>query len=92
LWCSFATRERSGLLLYNGRFNQKHDFIALELVDEQVQLTFCTGKQALPTLTTGKQVPPTTTTGKQAPPTLTPGKQAPPIFTTGKQARPSNDR
>ncbi|XP_056454757.1 cadherin EGF LAG seven-pass G-type receptor 1-like [Gadus chalcogrammus] len=40
---SFATRERSGLLLYNGRFNQKHDFIALELVDEQVQLTFCTG-------------------------------------------------
>ncbi|KAK0145976.1 Cadherin EGF LAG seven-pass G-type receptor 1 [Merluccius polli] len=41
---SFATRARSGLLLYNGRFNQKHDFIALELVDEQVQLTFCTGE------------------------------------------------
>ncbi|KAL4681681.1 hypothetical protein H8959_007158 [Pygathrix nigripes] len=37
---TFATQERNGLLLYNGRFNEKHDFIALEIVDEQVQLTF----------------------------------------------------
>ncbi|KAK2121823.1 Cadherin EGF LAG seven-pass G-type receptor 1 [Saguinus oedipus] len=37
---TFATQERNGLLLYNGRFNEKHDFIALEVVDEQVQLTF----------------------------------------------------
>ncbi|XP_014806813.1 PREDICTED: cadherin EGF LAG seven-pass G-type receptor 2-like, partial [Calidris pugnax] len=36
----FATKERDGLLLYNGRFNEKHDFVALEIVGEQVQLTF----------------------------------------------------
>uniref|UniRef100_A0A3B3SA85 Cadherin EGF LAG seven-pass G-type receptor 1 n=1 Tax=Paramormyrops kingsleyae TaxID=1676925 RepID=A0A3B3SA85_9TELE len=40
----FATRERNGLLLYNGRFNEKHDFIALEIVEEQVQLTFSAGE------------------------------------------------
>ena len=40
----FATRERNALLLYNGRFNEKHDFIALEVVDEQVQLTFSAGE------------------------------------------------
>lgn len=39
----FATRERNALLLYNGRFNEKHDFIALEIVDEQIQLTFSGG-------------------------------------------------
>lgn len=41
--CRFATRERSALLLYNGRFNEKHDFIALEIIDEQIQLTFSGG-------------------------------------------------
>ncbi|KAL4656773.1 cadherin EGF LAG seven-pass G-type receptor 1-like [Arapaima gigas] len=40
----FATRERNALLLYNGRFNEKHDFIALEITEEQVQLTFSTGE------------------------------------------------
>ncbi|NWI40027.1 CELR2 protein, partial [Picathartes gymnocephalus] len=40
----FATRERNGLLLYNGRFNERHDFVALEIVDEQVQLTFSAGE------------------------------------------------
>ncbi|XP_019732668.1 cadherin EGF LAG seven-pass G-type receptor 1-like isoform X3 [Hippocampus comes] len=40
----FATRERNALLLYNGRFNEKHDFIALEIVDEQIQLTFSGGE------------------------------------------------
>uniref|UniRef100_A0A8C4MVR6 Cadherin EGF LAG seven-pass G-type receptor 1 n=1 Tax=Equus asinus asinus TaxID=83772 RepID=A0A8C4MVR6_EQUAS len=40
----FATQERNALLLYNGRFNEKHDFIALEIVDEQVQLTFSAGE------------------------------------------------
>lgn len=39
----FATRERDGLLLYNGRFNERHDFVALEIVDEQLQLTFSAG-------------------------------------------------
>lgn len=41
--CRFATRERNALLLYNGRFNQKHDFIAVEIIDEQIQLTFSGG-------------------------------------------------
>ncbi|XP_028652386.2 cadherin EGF LAG seven-pass G-type receptor 2 isoform X2 [Erpetoichthys calabaricus] len=41
---TFATKERSGLLLYNGRFNEKHDFIALEIINEQVQLTFSAGE------------------------------------------------
>ncbi|KAF6117915.1 cadherin EGF LAG seven-pass G-type receptor 1 [Phyllostomus discolor] len=41
---AFATRERNALLLYNGRFNEKHDFIALEVVEEQVQLTFSAGE------------------------------------------------
>uniref|UniRef100_A0A8C3B035 Cadherin EGF LAG seven-pass G-type receptor 1 n=1 Tax=Cyclopterus lumpus TaxID=8103 RepID=A0A8C3B035_CYCLU len=41
---TFATRERNALLLYNGRFNEKHDFIALEIIDEQVQLTFSGGE------------------------------------------------
>lgn len=39
----FATRERNALLLYNGRFNEKHDFIALEIIAEQIQLTFSGG-------------------------------------------------
>jgi hypothetical protein len=39
----FATKERNGLLLYNGRFNEKHDFVALEVIQEQVQLTFSAG-------------------------------------------------
>ncbi|XP_058860276.1 cadherin EGF LAG seven-pass G-type receptor 2-like isoform X2 [Acipenser ruthenus] len=41
---SFATKERNGLLLYNGRFNEKHDFIALEIINEQIQLTFSAGE------------------------------------------------
>ncbi|XP_074182682.1 cadherin EGF LAG seven-pass G-type receptor 1 isoform X1 [Rhinolophus sinicus] len=41
---TFATQDRNALLLYNGRFNEKHDFIALEIVDEQVQLTFSAGE------------------------------------------------
>ncbi|NXW19334.1 CELR2 protein, partial [Circaetus pectoralis] len=45
----FATKERDGLLLYNGRFNEKHDFVALEIVGEQVQLTFSAGTGTAPT-------------------------------------------
>lgn len=41
---SFATKEPNGLLLYNGRFNEKHDFIAMEIINEQIQLTFSAGK------------------------------------------------
>uniref|UniRef100_G1TPA8 Cadherin EGF LAG seven-pass G-type receptor 1 n=1 Tax=Oryctolagus cuniculus TaxID=9986 RepID=G1TPA8_RABIT len=51
---TFATRERNALLLYNGRFNEKHDFIALEVVEEQVQLTFSAGET---TTTVAPQVP-----------------------------------
>nr|XP_055045624.1 cadherin EGF LAG seven-pass G-type receptor 1 isoform X3 [Misgurnus anguillicaudatus] len=40
----FATRERNALLLYNGRFNEKHDFIAIEIIEEQIQLTFSAGE------------------------------------------------
>ncbi|KAJ7997632.1 hypothetical protein DPEC_G00214140 [Dallia pectoralis] len=40
----FATQQTNGLLLYNGRFNEKHDFIALEVVEEQIQLIFSAGE------------------------------------------------
>ncbi|XP_035521635.1 cadherin EGF LAG seven-pass G-type receptor 2-like [Morone saxatilis] len=40
----FVTRDRNALLLYNGRFNQKHDFIAVEIIDEQIQLSFSAGE------------------------------------------------
>lgn len=39
----FATVERGGLLIYNGRLNEKHDFLAVEIVDGQVQLKYSTG-------------------------------------------------
>ncbi|XP_056653588.1 cadherin EGF LAG seven-pass G-type receptor 1 isoform X2 [Monodelphis domestica] len=41
---TFATRDRNALLLYNGRFNEKHDFLALEIIEEQLQLTFSAGE------------------------------------------------
>ncbi|XP_074833686.1 cadherin EGF LAG seven-pass G-type receptor 2 isoform X2 [Carettochelys insculpta] len=41
---TFATKARDGLLLYNGRFNARHDFVALEIVQEQIQLTFSAGE------------------------------------------------
>ncbi|XP_034022451.1 cadherin EGF LAG seven-pass G-type receptor 2 isoform X2 [Thalassophryne amazonica] len=44
LLLTFATKESSGLLFYNGRFNEKHDFIAMEIVNEQIQLTFSAGE------------------------------------------------
>uniref|UniRef100_A0A8C2T9U6 Cadherin EGF LAG seven-pass G-type receptor 2 n=1 Tax=Coturnix japonica TaxID=93934 RepID=A0A8C2T9U6_COTJA len=44
LTLTFATKERDALLLYNGRFNEKHDFVALEIVQEQIQLTFSAGE------------------------------------------------
>ncbi|XP_072238280.1 cadherin EGF LAG seven-pass G-type receptor 2 [Leuresthes tenuis] len=41
---TFATKESDGLLFYNGRFNEKHDFIAMEIINEQIQLTFSAGE------------------------------------------------
>uniref|UniRef100_A0A8C8BU45 Cadherin EGF LAG seven-pass G-type receptor 3 n=1 Tax=Otus sunia TaxID=257818 RepID=A0A8C8BU45_9STRI len=41
---SFSTVEPSGLLLYNGRLNEKHDFLAVEIIQGQVQLKYSTGR------------------------------------------------
>ncbi|TRY66866.1 hypothetical protein DNTS_033032, partial [Danionella cerebrum] len=41
---SFATMESNGLIFYNGRFNEKHDFLALEILDGQVVLKYSTGE------------------------------------------------
>ncbi|XP_054168820.1 protocadherin-like wing polarity protein stan [Oppia nitens] len=39
----FATKLSNALLLYNGRYNEKHDFIALELIDSKVVFSFSVG-------------------------------------------------
>ncbi|XP_016844332.1 protocadherin-like wing polarity protein stan isoform X2 [Nasonia vitripennis] len=41
----FATEASEGLLLYNGRYNEKHDFIALEIVESQMQFSFSLGDE-----------------------------------------------
>ncbi|XP_063065516.1 cadherin EGF LAG seven-pass G-type receptor 3 [Engraulis encrasicolus] len=43
---SFATLESNGLLFYNGRFNEKHDFLALEIIEGQVVLKYSTGESS----------------------------------------------
>ncbi|XP_064085068.1 protocadherin-like wing polarity protein stan isoform X1 [Macrobrachium nipponense] len=40
---SFSTRDLNGLLLYNGRYNEKHDFLALEVIDGSVTFSFSLG-------------------------------------------------
>ncbi len=40
----FATRETNALLFYNGRYNEKHDFIALEIIDSRIVFTFSVGE------------------------------------------------
>ncbi|XP_076265474.1 protocadherin-like wing polarity protein stan isoform X1 [Rhynchophorus ferrugineus] len=40
---SFATQAQNGLLLYNGRYNEQHDFIALEIVRGNLQFSFSLG-------------------------------------------------
>lgn len=39
----FSTVEPGGLLLYNGRLNERHDFLAVEIIQGQVQLKYSTG-------------------------------------------------
>lgn len=39
----FATINNNGLLLYNGRYNDLHDFIALELIDGRATFSFSLG-------------------------------------------------
>ena len=41
----FATREKDGLLFYNGRYNEKHDFVAMEILNGQVQFAFSLGSR-----------------------------------------------
>lgn len=45
MFCRFATLAETGLLLYNGRYNERHDFIAVEVVDRGagVQFSFSLG-------------------------------------------------
>lgn len=43
----FSTVEPSGLLLYNGRLNERHDFLAVEIIQGQVQLKYSTGTPCL---------------------------------------------
>ena len=44
-FCRFASRDRNALLFYNGRYNEKHDFIALEIIDGQIQFSFSLGSE-----------------------------------------------
>lgn len=39
----FASRQDNVLLLYNGRYNEKHDFIALEILDARLVFSFSLG-------------------------------------------------
>ncbi|KAG9508984.1 Protocadherin-like wing polarity protein stan, partial [Fragariocoptes setiger] len=39
----FATRSPDGLLIYNGRYDDRRDFIALEIVNGHLQFQFSTG-------------------------------------------------
>ena len=39
----FATTSFSGLLMYNGRYNDQHDFIAVELFLGQIRCSFSVG-------------------------------------------------
>lgn len=41
----FATVNENGLLLYNGRYNELHDFIALEIVNGQLTFSFSLGQE-----------------------------------------------
>ncbi|RUS82130.1 hypothetical protein EGW08_010104 [Elysia chlorotica] len=51
----FATQESDGLLLYNGRLNGQHDFLALALVSGQVRLALNLGSNVTVTATTSVQ-------------------------------------
>lgn len=39
----FATTQNEALIFYNGRFNDKHDFIALEIVDSYLKFSYSLG-------------------------------------------------
>ena len=39
----FATLAPNGLLLYNGRFNDQHDFVAIEIRERKLEVSFSLG-------------------------------------------------
>lgn len=41
----FATVNEYGLILYNGRYNELHDFIALEILDGRIHFSYSLGDQ-----------------------------------------------
>lgn len=43
LMLQFATVQSDALLIYNGRYNDKHDFIALEIVDSRLKFSYSLG-------------------------------------------------
>ncbi|CAD5116988.1 DgyrCDS5822 [Dimorphilus gyrociliatus] len=43
----FSTVEKSGLLFYNGRYNDENDFISLELINGQLEIAFSLGKETV---------------------------------------------
>ena len=47
----FATLQSNAVLLYNGRYNNKNDFVAIQIINGQVQFTVSTGKDAASALT-----------------------------------------
>uniref|UniRef100_A0A182NV34 Protocadherin-like wing polarity protein stan n=1 Tax=Anopheles dirus TaxID=7168 RepID=A0A182NV34_9DIPT len=50
----FATVRDSGLLVYNGRYNEQHDFIALEIIHGKVVFSFSLGDK-VETVTVNQQ-------------------------------------
>ncbi|ALC40622.1 stan [Drosophila busckii] len=42
----FATVQQQGLLLYNGRYNELHDYIALELLDGHISFSYSLGDRS----------------------------------------------
>ena len=52
----FATVQSDALILYNGRYNDKYDFIALELVDSRLKFSFSLGAGVTSVMLTGVPV------------------------------------
>ncbi|ODM96856.1 Protocadherin-like wing polarity protein stan [Orchesella cincta] len=53
---SFATQQKNGMLLYNGRYNERFDFIALEVLNSTVRFSFSLGSSNLTYVDTGKSM------------------------------------
>ncbi|XP_070192612.1 cadherin EGF LAG seven-pass G-type receptor 2-like isoform X2 [Littorina saxatilis] len=63
----FATQAKNGLLLYNGRFNEEHDFVGLEIMDSQVSFSLSLGSNIT---TVSTYIPGGVSTGQWFPLTL----------------------